>query len=453
MSWPEWVLAALLAAAAVATVRGPRPWLTAAAVVGTVLLLVLGTPRWQLVPAGLALALLVGVTLLQVGWPDAPTTLPRVTAVVVVLGLVATAALTWVLPVPRLTLAAGSPPVGSVAFDLVDGSRTSPSGRDDGPRLTPVQAWYPTAATDGPRLRVTDEPRAFAAAVSQFLGVPAFALTHLGGVKSEAIAGAAPAEGSLPVVLSIHGWGGFRFAQAQLLEQLAADGFLVLAMDHTHGSLAAQPVAGGVVPIDPMLLPNDVPPQVYDAAAQRLERTFADDALFLLETLRNGDAQVPADVLAAADLDRLVVLGHSTGGGAAALLCAEQPCDGMVLFDPWVEPVPAEVRDRGFAAPTLAILSEAWEGNANDRLLRPMVAASDDARLLVFDGTTHNDVTVQARLSPLAQRFGVAGSVPPERVAEVVLGATRSWLARTLDVGPGDPGDVDAARWPELRTG
>ncbi len=453
MSATEWAVTTVAVVAAIATVRAPRPWLTLVAVLGALLVLALGTPRWQLVPAGLALALLVGVTVLQLGWPDAPTTLPRITAVVVVLGLLSSAALAWVLPVPELELAAGSRPVGSVAFDLVDESRTSPSGRDDGPRLTPVQAWYPTGEgmRHGPRLQITEEPRAFAQAVSQFLGLPAFALTHLGAVHTAAVDGARPVDESLPVILSIHGWGGFRFAQAQLLEQLAADGHLVLAMDHTHGSLAAQPVAGGVVPLDPTLLPDGVPPPVYDAAAQRLERAFADDAAFLLEALRSGDAQVPDHVRDIADLDRLVVLGHSTGGGSAAMLCAEQPCAGMVTFDPWVEPVPVGVREDGFAAPTLVLLSGEWDGNDNDQLLRPMVAASGDARLYVLDGTTHNDVTVQAHLSPLARRLGIAGEIPPERLNQIVLSLTRSWVAATTGAGPGDPTVIDDAGFPELR--
>lgn len=445
MSPTEWGVSAVAIAAAVATVRAPRPWLTLVAVVGAVVVVALGTPRWQLVPAGLALALLVGVTVLQVGWPDAPTTLPRVTAVVVVLGLLSSATLAWALPVPRLELAEGSPVVGSVAFDLVDEARTSPSGRDDGPRLTPVQAWYPTGdgMRHGARVPITDEPRAFARAVGQFLGLPAFALTHLGQVRTAAVAGARPVDRSLPVVLAIHGWGGFRFAQAPLLEQLAADGHLVLAMDHTHASLAAQPANGGVVPLDPMLLPADASPPVYDAAAERLERTFADDAAFLLEALRTGDSQVPEHVRDVADLDRLVVIGHSTGGGAAALLCAEQPCVGMVSFDPWVEPVPADVREAGFAASTLVLLSGDWQDNDNHRLLRPMVVASDDARLFVLDGTTHNDVTVQAHLSPLARRLGVAGAIAPERLGEIVLRLTRSWVAATAGSGPGDASLLD----------
>ena len=254
-------------------------------------------------------------------------------------------------------------------------------------------------------------------------------------------------------MLSIHGWGGFRFAQAPLLEQLAADGHLVLAMDHTDGALAAQPVSGGVVPLDPQLLADGAPPAVYDAAAQRLEQTFADDAAFLLQALRTGDAQIPAAILDRADLDRLVVLGHSTGGGAAALLCATQPCDAMVQYDPWVEPVPSEVRDAGFAAPTLVLLSGEWDGNDNDQVLRPMVAASDDTLLYVFDGTEHRDVTVQPLLTPLAPTLGLAGEVPFDRVDEVVTAMTRSWLARTIGTGVGDATLADAPDFPELRRG
>ena len=453
MTVAEVVVTVGAALAAVATLRAPRPWLVLVAAGAALLVGLLGTPRWQLVPGGLALALLAGVALLQLGWPDAPVPLPRSTAALALVGIGTSAALAWVLPIPRLALEPGSRPVGSVAFDLVDPTRTSPSGRDDGPRRTPVQAWFPTDTTDGPRVRITDEPRPFAAAVSQFLGLPAFALTHLDEVATAAVDGAPPVDERLPVVVSLHGWGGFRFAQAPLLEQLAADGHLVLAMDHTHGSLAAQPAAGGVVPIDPQLLPDDVPPQVYDAAATLLERTFADDAAHLVEALRTGDAQVPAEVLAVADLDRLVVLGHSTGGGAAALFCAEQPCDAMVLYDPWVEPVPADVRASGFAAPSLVLLSEDWEGNDNDGVLRPMVAASDAAPLFVLDGTTHNDVTVQSRLSPLSQQLGIAGSVPSDRVDEIVTALTRSWIARTTGVGPGDPRLVDDPPFTEVRAG
>lgn len=448
---PEWVAAASVVAAAGLSLRSPQPLLVLGAAGVAVAVGLLGTPRWQLGPAMLGIALLAGVALLQVTWPEAPTTLPRLTGAIALLGIATSAALAWVLPVPELELEDGSPQVGTVAFDLVDDGRTSPSGRDDGPRTTTVQAWYPTDRTDGPRLRITDEPGAFAAAAGAYLGLPTFTLTHLGQIETAAIDGAPPVEERLPVVLSIHGWGGFRFAQAPLLEQLAADGHLVLTLDHTHGALAAQPVAGGVVPLDTDLLPDDVPPAVYDAAAQKLERTFADDAAFLLAALRSGHTQIPREVVATADLDRLVVLGHSTGGGAAALLCAEQPCDGMVLYDPWVEPVPADVRAAGFSAPSLVLLSGAWDGNDNDQLLRPMVAASDDARLFVLDGTTHQDVTVQPRLSPLAPQLGIAGEVGIERVDEIVTAMTRSWIARTTGTGVGDPALVDDPPFVELR--
>ena len=454
MSPVEWLVVALLVGVAIATVRTPRPVLVLVACVAAVLVGVLGTPRWQLLPAAFGVALLAGLAGLQLAHPDAPRTLPRLTAGIVVVGVATSALLAWALPVPGFALEEGSATVGTVAFDLVDETRTSPSGRDDGPRLTPVQAWFPTSAdADGPRLRVTDEPKAFAAAASDYIGLPAGMLTHLGAVRTNAIDGAAPTADRLPVVLSIHGWRGFRFLQTPLLEQLAADGHLVLAMDHTHGAMAAQPAAGGVIPWDPGLLPDDVPPAVYDAAAQRLERTFADDAVFLLAAIRAGDVQVPAAVREIADLERLVVLGHSTGGGAAALLCAEQACDGMVLYDPWVEPVPADVRAAGFAAPSLVLLSEAWDGNDNDQVLRPMVDTSDEASLYVVEGTTHVDVTALPRLSPLTPRIGMAGGVPVARVDEIVTAMTRSWVARTLGTGVGDPDLVADPPFAELRRG
>lgn len=413
------LLAVLAAVGAVAVVAGDR-W------------------RWQLVPlvaAAVVVAVVQVVRRRRGGDRAAPGVLVAVAAVAS--GLAA-----WVLPVPSLGVPDG-PAVGTVAFDLVDEDRRSPSATvaADAPRRITVQAWWPAAEAVGERLALTDDGPALAAAAGDFLGLPPLALGHLDTIRTGAWVGAGPAPAEpLPVVLSLHGWGGFRFAQAPLLEQLAADGHLVLAIDHTHGAVAAQPVAGGVVPIDEQLLPDDAPPAEYDAASTVLEDTFRGDAATLVAALRRGESAVPQEVLVLADLDRIVVMGHSTGGGAALWWCTQDPgCDGVLTWDPWVEPVPAPVRAVPPTVPWLTVLSEDWVGDDNDELLRPMTAAAPDAAVVAIAGTEHRDVTVQPLLSPLAPLLGLAGELDKQRVDEVALWLSRDFLAATLG-GPAPTG-------------
>lgn len=401
-------------------------------------------PRWQLWPAYGA-ALMAGL-LAALGRPGQPGT-PRSTALVAVLGALLSGLVGAALPVPALgPLLEGAGPVGTTSWELVDPGRTQPSARAEGePRLVVAQAWYPAAAATGEPDRITRNVDDFAAAAGGWLGIPPQVLGHLGLATTTARVDAplaAPDDG-LPVVVVLHGWGGFRQAQVLLQEALAADGHLVLALDHTHAALATELLDGTVVPIDPALLPTGAPPPVYDAAATRLQQVFADDVALLLDDLAAG-GQVPSDVAAAADLDRLVLLGHSTGGGAAVLACrALEVCDGMLGFDPWVEPLPDDVLTPGLDVPLVSLRSEDWLDDPNERELALLHGASDDQRALALLGTEHRDVTVLPLLTPLAPRIGLAGDLDPMVTQQRTLDVARAFLAEVLGSGGGDPALLD----------
>lgn len=423
-------------------------WRRHARLVGVVVLLVgaaqvlLEGQRWQLWPAYGA----AGVAgLLAAAGPAKRPASPRLLALVAGLGTLLAVVFGTVLPVPALDLRPVDRAVGTQEWVLTDADR-------DGRRIV-VQAWYPTDDTAGRADALTSNPGGFAVAAGGWLGLPPGLLEHLGLATSQAWVDATVAapDGGLPVVLLSHGWGGFRKAQVLLAEGLAADGHLVLSPDHTLGSLATEYPDGEVVAIDPTLLPDDVPPPVYDAASQRLERLFADDLLLTLDALATATGGTPGDVAAAADLDRLVLAGHSTGGGAAVWTCAETPaCDGLVGYDPWVEPLPEEIRTNGLSVPLLSLRSGEWVGNDNDADLAVLHAASDDERRLAVPGTDHRDVTVLPLLTPLAGRIGLAGSLAPMTTQQVTLDVTRAFLAEVLGTGSGDPGVLDEPPPPVL---
>ncbi len=353
-------------------------------------------------------------------------------------------AATFAIPLALLSLAAASLfPV--LTLDRPAGVGTTTFTVADGDRRLPVQVWYPTDPdAEGERNVITADPVGFAVIAGGWLGLPPTLLGHLGLIRTAAVVDAPLPEAPLPVVVSVHGWGGFRHAQVQLLEDLAADGHLVVAMDHVGGAIVAQPVDGGeLIPIDPDLLPDGVPDDVYQQASEELERRFRDDVLALVEELTTPTGQVPADVAALVDLDRLVLHGHSTGGGAAIWACQDlgpDRCDGVVGHDPWVEPLPQAVRQAGLDVPLLSLRSEPWVGDENDALLVDVHAATPRTWGLAIPGTLHRDVTVLTLLTPLASQAGLSGERDPADTHRLTLQVTAAFLAEVLGSGTGDPG-------------
>ncbi len=398
-------------------------------------------PRWQLTPLYVAAVVVALVAVLDVTRPPEPRRGWR-GLVVVALCAVAGAAVGWALPVPTLPGPTGALPVGTTTVELVDAARLARYGPEPTqPRRLPLQVWYPADPDDPVRPAPwIASGTGFGRQAAGWLGFPPFLLDHVGLVRSYATVDAEPTPepGPLPLVLYAHGWGGFRGIQSDLAESLASEGYVVAAVDHTYGAVATSFPDGEVVAIDPQALPEGASAQVYDTASERLVETFAADLAFVLDELAAG--AVP-QLTGRLDLDQVGVVGHSTGGGAAVRLCADdRRCGALVGFDPWVEPVPDAILGDGLAVPALSLRSEEWVGNDNDARLRRLRASSTaPAGLVGVAGTTHRDVTLLPFLSPLTSRLGLAGDTPGARTHELTTAWTLRWLDHHLRGTGTDP--------------
>lgn len=451
------------------TLRGSWPW---AAVVGglsvaaaLVQVTTVGA-RWPLAPVYLAAGLVLVVASRGAlraraeerradgeRAPDVPRT-RAVAAVVVVLVAVGGAA-AWALPVATFRTPTGPLRIGTSVTALTDEARTERYGPSPGgPRELVAQVWYPADADAevAPSAWIPAGHR-FGRVAARWLDLPPATLDHVGLVASSATVDARPADDvNWPVVVYLHGWGGFRTVQSDLLESLASHGYVVVALDHTYGAVATAFPDGRVAGIDPSALPEGSPNAVYDAAAEELVATFADDVRFLLGALEDGAFGM---LTGRFDLGNVGLVGHSTGGGAAVRLCGTVAgCGAVVGFDPWVEPVPDAVVGAGLDVPLLSIRSEAWVGDENDARLRRLHAASSDvAELAAITGTTHRDVTALPYLTPLAEPLGLAGPTPVDRTHAIVDELTVRFLDTHLRGDPGADPLLDPPPYDELVLG
>ncbi len=399
--------------------------------------------RWQLVPAATGAVLLTVVLLART--LGRPALLAATAASAALAGAVTSLMLTWALPIDVLDAPSGPHAVGTTTLVLTDTARTEPFGpTPGGPREIVVQVWYPAAPSapvrPGPLL---PQATAFVALGAEELGLPRFALGHLGQIRSHATPEAEALDVAAPVALLAHGWTGFRTVQSDLAEQLASEGWIVVAADHRFGALVTTFPDGRADLFDPAALPEfgTVPREDYSRSSRALVATFADDLALILHHLERSP---PAVLAGRIDLDRVAMLGHSTGGGAAVQACAaELRCRAVVGFDPWVEPVDPTVLRSGIDRPLLSIRTEDWIARPNETVLDEFHAVHRAGRVpegrVRIDGALHRDFTLIGALSPAARLLGFAGDTPHR----ATRAATSAWTTGFLDhhvrsVGP-DP--------------
>lgn len=387
--------------------------------------------RWQMVPIYAAAAITIVVAVWDLVSPsgdliDRRRSSRSATWATVGLGVVSL--LPLALPVVDVP---GEPagPVGTVSYVAIDPARIEVYGTSPGDaREIAVQVWYPAATIEGvERAEWVDDMASLAPTVSEYLGFPSFFLDHLALSDTNSYRAAPAASGEFPVIVYSHGWGGFRSVALNQIENLAGQGFAVVAVDHTYAALSTTLSDGEAREIDVNALPSveEVGVEEYQAARESLSLTFTEDIWFVLdqlEILDRGGVASMSPVAGHLDLSRIGLLGHSTGGGAAVTACLGDPrCDAVLGQDPWLEPLPLTVIERGLSRPFLAVRSQEWLSRPNDALIVDIVEASGPMGTLAFIAdTVHRDFTMLPAISPVASLAGLSGTLDSARTFDIV---------------------------------
>ena len=230
---------------------------------------------------------------------------------------------------------------------------STPAGRA---RELMVQLWYPTDESRGPRAPYV--PPAEAAAAQQFYPVPAGAFT----ATTNSRVGVPVVAGRHEVVFFHHGLCASRTDSTIVAEQLASEGYLVVALGSTREMPAVAFPDGRVITTsDPDFCTAGADPFSSDGQAilEKLLGVRVDDVIFTLDELeRANDGEEPdvdgtpmPDGLAGSmNLDGVGIYGHSFGGGAAAavMLADSRFVAGVDLDGFIIGPVAQAGLDRPF---------------------------------------------------------------------------------------------------------
>ncbi|MCI4066487.1 hypothetical protein MRQ36_29590 [Micromonospora sp. R77] len=290
--------------------------------------------------------------------------------------------------------------VGTLTRELTDHHRTDPFAPAPQDRSVMVQLWYPATAVDGspPAPYMTPALAAFEENAS---GLPA---GTLGAIGTHAHVDALPRRtfGGWPVVLFSPGSGSSRSLYTTMLEDLASQGFIIVAMDHPYDADAVEFPGGRLVLRDQ---PPDGPESNAVAVAVR-----AEDTSFVLSELPMLDGQLRGTM----NLHRVGMFGHSMGGAttAAAMhtdprLAAGVDLDGT-LYGPVV--------DTGLSRPFLLMSSATHDRSDDGTWAEFWSHLSGWHRDLKLAGSGHlSYCDIAALVGPLH----LTGMFPPEMVGTI----------------------------------
>jgi predicted dienelactone hydrolase len=416
--------------------------------------------RWQMGPLYL-LALLTLVFMAGRSANPALGTSPWVSAAG--LGLLALFSLPPLLiPVPLPPKPSGPNAVGTLTFEWVD--ETRPEIYDPNPgarRRIMVQAWYPAERPAG-RSRLApyfDHPaeRTGREILSRRLPAFLFRYLDLGRTHSYPEAPVTKAPGAFPVLVFSHGWRGYRSQNNFQVEELASRGYVVFSADHTYGATATIFPDGTVIYLKPDALPANVSEGEYDRAARLLGQTWVGDIRFILDqAARIQSGQIQAPFSGKLDLERVGVLGHSTGGGAAVEACwLDQRCKAGLAMDAWLIPYDRQIPNEGLRQPFLFMQSENWPIPRNAPLAAALFANMQAcAYRLTIRGARHPDFAELPLLTPLLSLTGFRGRIGARQQMRIVNAYTLAFFDHFLKGQPVSPplleGPMAAAEFPQV---
>jgi dienelactone hydrolase len=355
------------------------------------------------------------------------------------------------LPIPRrdrtlyLPEPTGDHAVGGTSLYLRDVSRPDPWAAEVDARDLMVSLWYPAESPTGSRTRyMTPTESQLLLKDSGLTGIPTDLLSR---TRTNAVADADPAgaEHGLPLVVLSPGFTKPRSTLTALAEDLASNGYVVVAIDHTYENVATTFPDGRVTTCRARETPRR-----GEAFWAKVVAGRAEDVSFVLDELAgSAPAWSGADLI---DQSKIGMAGHSIGGASSiAAMVGDSRIRGGIDIDGTTHaPIPAD----GLARPFLFLGKQSnytpgtgehaaatWE--------RDWQRLTGWRRWLVVAGAVHASFT---DLGLLAEQLGVdIGAVlSGDRATDITRRYVRAFFDLHLRGQPQSLLDQPSGRCPEV---
>jgi pimeloyl-ACP methyl ester carboxylesterase len=410
--------------------------------------------RWQFYPIYISVPIILGLLYIrkikQIGSRKLYlVTVNTFLTILIVVSLISVLA----FPMYEIPVPSGDYLIGTTSFVIEDPSREELYS-DEEYRRFKIQLWYPAETVEGKELAPWLEGgNILSRALAKDNFLPGFALDHTVHISSNSYYDAPINETfeDYPIVVISHGWRGFRTLHTDFAEELASIGYIVVSIDHTYGSVATvfDDDDYAYLNLD-ALPPREENPDFLDDAYQLVD-TYADDIINTLDFLEELNVDSNSLFYEHLNVDKIGLLGHSTGGGAGVnVALRDDRVKAVFGLDSWVEPNGLTNLSEGLSVPSEFLRSGSWETGENNQYLYTVIENSTyPSKLYQIDGTTHYDFAMVYMYSPLTKYIGFTGSVESEELTLILKDVISDFFDHTLNES--DAIQIDPSIYEEVR--
>ncbi len=355
--------------------------------------------------------------------------------VFLIIFLVVFAFVVVLFPIKDVPKPSGKYLVGTKTYTIVDEDRLEKYNDLGENRKFKIQLWYPSDTVTGlERAYWLDAGKPLARAMAKDATFPDFLFTQLAKVKSNAYMGAKLSEdlAKYPIVIISHGWRGSKSLHADMAEELASNGYIVVGIDHTYGAVSTR-IGDKVLSINYDALPVGLKGEKFMKKANQLVNTYADDVIKTIDFLEDVD-KIDDSFKNRLDLENIGLLGHSTGGGAGVRVALkDERVKALIGMDAWVEPIKKENISIGLRAKSMFFRSDWWQDIPNNENLALLYEASHSKPIFYqVGGTSHYDFAMIYMYSPAIKWLGYSGKVDTDLLIAELKEAILNFFDKTL---------------------
>ena len=313
----------------------------------------------------------------------------------------------------------------------------------------------------------------YAYGLARYQAMPGVIFSHLRLLKSHCFEDAeVDSPNSLQVVLFFHGLSGSGSTYSQTCMELASKGYLVIAPEFSDGSAAYTSLPNGeeIYYRFHGTYAEHSPEWYASYQSQLAERAHQVNAImsYLVHANKGSVAAYYSATLRwrqnkrSCFLDSIrnkissekpILIGHSFGGATCVFLSSmnheaavrfrkEYSHKAILLYDPWLQPLAAEVRNKAFPSlsiPILCLQAELWIESGNEEELdRKVLAAAPIWYQIKVKGAGHTNYSDGGMFAPIiSRRLRATGSIDPTLVLRDVTCITVEFLkthANSVDI-------------------
>lgn len=436
--------------------------------------------RYQMIFSYIFVTLLAVYTIIKLNRRFFEARFPRVLKAIIIslalLCLVFTSVLAYALPVFTLPRPTGDHDVGITYHHLIDEKRDEPFlDPPTAKRELMIKVYYPAKGDDTkPFSAYFHNSPEFIKLFTAGYGLPDFLFDHFSLVKTHAKENLqiADTQQNYPVILFSHGGGTTMEVHASQCEDLASNGYIVVAIEHTY-------VAGATLFPDKIVSARDAT-TMFDAPdpIDIINQIMVEDAQFILDTLSEmNEGTIPSLFKARLNLQEIGAIGQSLGGAVAYNLAINDKrvkaainLDGSVYITPGEEPQTMApflmlandeyhvqaIQNRQSLMKKLKDMDEEMRNITLDiyggeeayyrdyeKSLQNVTGLYDVAKesrnLYTIEGSAHMkfaDIGLFMGISQLRELVGINGSLDPARCLEITEAVTVAFFDQHLKDNP-----------------